>query len=127
MKPVPNSLELSFLQGDLSRQFCVPVMNLVDSLVTASEQLSESNQLVEFKDWDSSFTISFVYAGNTVLIESDGTKRFHTPILEFKSAVAEFSGRVKIDLETRYPDLIKNKACQRFFLRGQNENRKRSN
>jgi hypothetical protein len=114
--------DITISEGDSSWQFSVPVMNLVDSLVTASEKLSDSNQLVEFKDWDSSFTISFVLAGNTVLIESDGTKRFHTPILEFKSAVAEFSERVKIDLETRYPDLIKNKAFQRFFLRGQNEN-----
>ncbi len=96
-------------------KFSVPIMNFVGAVVAAAKHLSASHDLLEFKDWDSSFTINFVYADEHVLIESSGDQRFRIPFDDFKSGVREFSDRVKIDLETRYPNLLNNKHFQRFF------------
>jgi hypothetical protein len=98
-------------------KFSVPIVNFASSLVTAAEQLCASTDLVEFKDWDSSFRISFVYVDEDVLIKSERDRGFRVPFRDFNYAANEFSERVKFDLETRYPALIKNKAFQQFLSR----------
>jgi hypothetical protein len=96
-------------------KFSVPIVNFASSLVTAAEQLCASTDLIEFKDWDSSFRISFVYVDEDVLIKSERDRGFRIPFRDFKFAVNEFSKRVKFDLETRYPTLTKNIAFQKFL------------
>ncbi|HEY9679364.1 MAG TPA: hypothetical protein V6C76_15255 [Drouetiella sp.] len=96
-------------------KFSVPVMNFVNTLMVAANNLSDSHKSVEFRDWDNPFDFLFVYDNGKVVAEHREELKFSAPINEFRDAALQLAPRVKQELETTYPALLNNAAFQKFF------------